>query len=804
MRRVICTVIAVVLWSCVPVAAVAQQALSPELVAQIKAATVFVKIKAGELAGSGSGFVIHVDGDATYIATNRHVVEPKVAEIVVTRDPRSGRRGGMRRGPGMMPGYRGPFAPPLPVPGPPGFQQEERPRYSLHVVVHEYKNTEVTAVFQSGTKDEESATGNLVAVDPDEDLAVVVVKGVKQSPRPIEYVNSPQLAETMPVYTFGFPLGEELSTGKRNPAITVGKGSVSSLRNDDDGNLSKVQLDAALNHGNSGGPVVDAQGRLIGVANSRIEGDNAENISFAVPARAVVRLMQGRLAKPELTAAKNDDGMTIHVAVPLVDPLQKIKSAEFRYLAASAVPIKPKPSDSLAALHGCHTLKLKIENCVASGEIALKKGITTVSLLDQTVSTDKEGHRATSDNWQDSVALAAPRPAPNIPNMPSAAVAGETRPSPVAGAIGIHFTGLGGRVTGTAGVAPMSNWNSPPGLVFAGYPLVDNSGARCGATFSIKGAASIWRSGNANHLLDGYVASSDFKPMTLTINHIPYSRYAMYVYVGDATPGNEAKVTVNGKTYYYTPEGGVPVGYAAITNTDSKTHQLGNFIEVVGLTGANQTVELSGTTQQYSGLCGVEIVNMGLPVRSTGARPAPPVATPAPRTRGRSAPFGNPQPRIRAERVFGGAGPQFRDTAPEKGMLVGFEVGLGKWAGTSDVVSAIRPIYVDQRGREVLGDQHGKLNGRKIRVRAKRGYAVGAITAKSVAALDGFSVTFMKVKNGRLDPDDSYESEWVGGGGSLPQRTASGNGAPAIGIAGRGDDANCAAMGLIFAPPTGE
>ena len=68
-------------------------------------------------------------------------------------------------------------------------------------------------------------------------------------------------------------------------------------------------------------------------------------------------------------------------------------------------------------------------------------------------------------------------------------------------------------------------------------------------------------------------------------------------------------------------------------------------------------------------------------------------------------------------------------------------------------------------------------------------------------ALDAFSLTFMKIKDGRLDPDDKYESDWIGGGGTLPLVTAGGDGTPAIGIAGRGDgDNGCAAVGRILAP----
>lgn len=342
----------------------------------------------------------------------------------------------------------------------------------------------MTAVFHSGQKDEESATGSLVAIDPDEDLAVIKVWRIKQAIKPIEYANSQQPSETMPIYVFGFPLGEDLATGKRNPAITVGKGSVSSLRNDDDGNLSVVQLDAALNHGNSGGPVVDARGQLVGVAVARITEDNSQNISFAVPARAVSRLLQGRLAKTELQAVKNgDDGMTIHVTVPLVDPLQKIKSAEFHYLSATAASSKPKPSDPLDALPGCHSLKLKIENGVASGDINVKKKVTSIAFLHQTVSTSENGKQAISDNRQDSVALVVPPKPAAAPNPPDAALAGESRPAPASGAIGVHFVGLGRPVGGEAGVAPMSNWNNLAGFGFSESPLVDNAGTAVGQRY---------------------------------------------------------------------------------------------------------------------------------------------------------------------------------------------------------------------------------------------------------------------------------------------------------------------------------
>lgn len=51
--------------------------------------------------------------------------------------------------------------------------------------------------------------------------------------------------------------------------------------------MEYLQFSAAVNPGNSGGPVVDSDGRLFGVATMKIVGFEIEGISFAVPADRV-------------------------------------------------------------------------------------------------------------------------------------------------------------------------------------------------------------------------------------------------------------------------------------------------------------------------------------------------------------------------------------------------------------------------------------------------------------------------------------------------------------------------------------
>src|SRR5947208_1604732 len=76
-----------------------------------------------------------------------------------------------------------------------------------------------------------------------------------------------ELKETQTVYVFGFPFGESL--GKN---ITVSTTSVSSLRKNEFDRVSKIQVNGGMNPGNSGGPVIDATGRVVGVAVSGILG----------------------------------------------------------------------------------------------------------------------------------------------------------------------------------------------------------------------------------------------------------------------------------------------------------------------------------------------------------------------------------------------------------------------------------------------------------------------------------------------------------------------------------------------------
>ncbi len=209
--------------------------LPKEILSKVKKATVYVRISTKEGVASGSGFF--AAGADNMVLTNAHVV-------------------------GML-------QPDAPAP----------------------KNVEV--VLNSGEGDEATFNAEVLAVDRISDLAVLKISPTAKSknaklPEALAIAGGASLQETQQVYVFGFPLGEGL--GKN---ITVSQSSVSSLRKTPEGELDQIQVNGGMHHGNSGGPVVDAAGNIVGVAVAGIEGTT---INFAVPAERVSSILDGRLS----------------------------------------------------------------------------------------------------------------------------------------------------------------------------------------------------------------------------------------------------------------------------------------------------------------------------------------------------------------------------------------------------------------------------------------------------------------------------------------------------------------------------
>jgi S1-C subfamily serine protease/HEAT repeat protein len=352
---------------------------------ELKAASVFIKVRTPNLSGSGSGFVVRTQGDTAYVVTNHHVVTPpgktawlpanpqdapalvRAAAFPPPGFPGPGIRGigginGIRGGIPVPPGFPGGM--PVPPGGPfdGGIPDGGMPGDAGGPV-------ELTVVFRSGTGAEEALKAVLVADDKDADLAVVKVSGVKDLPRPLEIGRRPKkLEETLAVVAFGFPFGSSLDPKQKNPAITVTKGAVSALRMDG-GELTEVQLDLDLNPGNSGGPVVDEHGNLIGVAVAKIRNSK---IGFAVPVHKLDRLLEGRVDAPTGLQTLAIQGQTeVRAVARISDPFAKLRSATLLYGLADQLKAPARGAEGWQGLVGAKSSALKIDEVNAVAVLAL-------------------------------------------------------------------------------------------------------------------------------------------------------------------------------------------------------------------------------------------------------------------------------------------------------------------------------------------------------------------------------------------------------------------------------------------------
>ena len=139
------------------------------------------------------------------------------------------------------------------------------------------------------------------------------------------------------MFILGFPFGGMLATNTDNPAVTIGKGTVSSLREDEQGETSIVQLDGDVNPGNSGGPVVDRQGRLIGITVAKIKGTN---IGLAIPTDHLAKMLQGRLSAlgVQEVPTGTDGRIDLQVRLAFIDPFNRIRAAAVIVAPADAAP----------------------------------------------------------------------------------------------------------------------------------------------------------------------------------------------------------------------------------------------------------------------------------------------------------------------------------------------------------------------------------------------------------------------------------------------------------------------------------
>lgn len=159
------------------------------------------------------------------------------------------------------------------------------------IITNRHVVSETSATYQVLTNDNKKYNVEKIYRDPLNDLAILKISATDLKPLKLGDSNNLKLGQL--VVAIGTPLGEFTNTvtsgiisglGRGITAGSFFEGLVEKLDN-------VIQTDAAISPGNSGGPLLNSRGEVIGV-NAAI-AESGQNIGFAIPSSVVQNLLDG-------------------------------------------------------------------------------------------------------------------------------------------------------------------------------------------------------------------------------------------------------------------------------------------------------------------------------------------------------------------------------------------------------------------------------------------------------------------------------------------------------------------------------
>lgn len=181
-------------------------------------------------------------------------------------------------------------------------------------VVRSTQGAKSKLVLHPGEKGEQAVEAIVVRTDKDADVALL--KSVAAGKFTALKLGDVQgLIETQELVAFGYPFGTALKVKQQQyPNVSVNVGRITALRKSN-GKLEQIQLDAQLNHGNSGGPVVDGKGEVVGVVRAGLRNSG---VNFAIPVSQVRTFLDSPeigFAPPDISYARRYEPISLAVGV---------------------------------------------------------------------------------------------------------------------------------------------------------------------------------------------------------------------------------------------------------------------------------------------------------------------------------------------------------------------------------------------------------------------------------------------------------------------------------------------------------
>ncbi len=223
----------------------------------------------------------------------------------------------------------------------------------------------VTVTLSDGTEYEAKVIGS----DANTDLAVLKIEADNLTAAEIGDSKSLVMGDT--AITLGYPLGLGLSASDgiisgldKEMSVEVAGGSVT---------MNLLQTDAAINSGNSGGPLLNNMGQVIGITSSKLMGSSIDGVGFAIPITDALPIInelmttgevKNTIPKIGITGMEINSSVQRYYGIPiesgvLVQSVEPGSCAEQAGIAAGDVIVaadgeEVKDMDSLIALKNKH------------------------------------------------------------------------------------------------------------------------------------------------------------------------------------------------------------------------------------------------------------------------------------------------------------------------------------------------------------------------------------------------------------------------------------------------------------------
>ena len=154
---------------------------------------------------------------------------------------------------------------------------------NYHVIstAHQYGYA-VSVLTYDGT----TYQATIVGVDEDNDIALLKVDATGVTP--VTFGDSDSMTVGDTVYAVGNPLGE-LEFTMTSGMISALDRTITTSDGTDNG-INMFQIDAAVNAGNSGGPVYNTSGQVIGIVTAKYSSSGVEGLGFAIPVNDAVAI----------------------------------------------------------------------------------------------------------------------------------------------------------------------------------------------------------------------------------------------------------------------------------------------------------------------------------------------------------------------------------------------------------------------------------------------------------------------------------------------------------------------------------